>query len=288
MILVTGATGNVGRELVPLLLAEGESVRALVRNPERAGLPAGVDAVRGDLTDPASLDGTLDDVDAVFLLWPFFSSEGAAPIVDAITRSARRVVYLSSMTVLDGEDQPGVVWAEIEDVIERPGLEWTFLRPGGFATNTLVWAPQIRETGVVRWPYGAASRSLIHERDIASVAARALTENGHSRAKYVLTGPESITQIEQVAAISEAIGRSIHWEGISREGAREQLEALFGDPSFVDGALDYWESLVYQPEPVTPTVQDILGRPAISFREWAADHTADFGGVPAAVGRRTG
>src|SRR5204862_4502461 len=138
------------------------------------------------------------------------------------------------------------MWGRVERAIEGSAAEWTFLRPTGFATNTLMWAKPIRESGVVRWPYGQAARSLIHERDIAAVAVRALAEDGHAGERYVLTGPEALTQIEQVRAIGDAIGRAVRWEEISREEAEQEL-----DGRIPDTALDTWASFVEMPEIVT-------------------------------------
>ncbi len=163
----------------------------------------------------------------------------------------------------------------MERLIEKSGLAWTFLRPGGFMSNTLMWADQVRE-GVVRWPYGAMARSLIDEADIAAVAVRTLTEDGHTSKKYVLTGPEAITQIEQVRIIGEAIGHPVRWEEISRTDARTQLLAAWGNASFVDGALDAWAAAVAAPEPVTAEVARLTGAPARTFSEWARDHVDAF------------
>jgi uncharacterized protein YbjT (DUF2867 family) len=177
VILVTGATGNVGRPVVAQLLRTGAIVRALARNPDSAGLPGGADVVRGDLSAPDTLDACLNEVDAVFLLWPGLTADCAPAVLDVISKHARRLVFLSSLGVRDDleeqTDPINALHADIEHVIEQSGLEWTFLRPGGFATNTLWWAPQIRADGVVRWVYGACARALIHERDIAAVAVRA-------------------------------------------------------------------------------------------------------------------
>ncbi|MFG1707824.1 NmrA family NAD(P)-binding protein [Nonomuraea sp. M3C6] len=276
-ILVTGATGNVGRQLVSMLIEAGATPRALTREPRSAGLPDGVQVVGGDLTDPGSLDAALDGVESVFLLWPFFTAEGAGPVVDAIGKHARRVVYLSAFSVSDDrEPAENGVWGEVEHLIEGSGVQWTFLRAGGFATNTLGWADQIRGAGVVRAPYAGAARSLIHEADIAAVAARALTEDGHAGRRYVLTGPEVLTQTEQVRAIGEAIGRPLRFDEQPHEEAREQMIAAWGEPAFVDQALGHWARIVEEPEPVTSTVQEVTGRPARTFREWARDHAADF------------
>ncbi|HEY1818444.1 MAG TPA: NAD(P)H-binding protein, partial [Trebonia sp.] len=166
MILVTGATGMVGRQVVTQLSERGVPVRAVTRAPASAGLPAGVEVVRGDLTDPASLEPHLAGVDSAFLVWPFTSPEQAAGlgprVVEVLARHVSRVVYLSAQAAAG---RPDSFWRVVERLIEESGAQWTFLRPTGFAANTLMWADQIRDQGVVRWPYGAAARSLIHERD---------------------------------------------------------------------------------------------------------------------------
>jgi uncharacterized protein YbjT (DUF2867 family) len=267
MIFVIGATGKVGRHVVSGVLGEGASVRALVRDPGAHHLPAGVEAVRGDLSEPDGLAGHLDGADAVFLVWPFFGAEGADRVVDVLAPRARRIVYLSA----EAGKRPDSFWARVERAIEPAATEWTFLRPTGFAANTLMWADQIRTAGVVRWPYGEAARSLIHERDIADVAVRALTEDGHAGARYVLTGPETLTQIEQAREIGTALGRTVAWEELSREEAEDELAGRV--PAT---ALDTWAGFVETPEIVTSTVRDVTGRPARPFGEWARDHVDDF------------
>ncbi|MFC4112684.1 NAD(P)H-binding protein [Nonomuraea zeae] len=270
-ILVTGATGNVGRHVTTQLAEAGLAVRAFVRDPGRAGLP--VEMVRGDLNAPETLEPALEDVESVFLLWPSFSTGVADEVVTAIAKRTRRVVYLSA-SVPDGEE-PSRHYGDIERLIRRSGLGWTFLRPGGFAANTLGWAEQVRR-GVVRWPYGQAARSLIHEKDIAAVAVHVLTSAGHNGAAYAITGPEQLTQAEQVRLIGEATGREVRWEEQPLDEAREQLLAAWGDPSFVESALETWGRFVTEPEPTTDTVAKLLGRPALTFRQWAEDHAADF------------
>jgi len=276
-ILVTGATGTVGRQVVSQLLDTGGDVRALVRDPDSAGLPGGVEMLRGDLSDPASLTAALDGVGAVFLVWPFTSPEAATDIapavVEVIAEQGRRVVYLSADAAAK---QPERFWAKLERLVEQSAAQWTILRPTGFAKNTLMWAEQIRTDGVVRWPYAGAARSLIHEADIAAVAVRALTQEGHTGQTYVLTGPETLTQTEQVHAIGEAVGRPLRFEEVSPHEARPGLVGTLGDEAFADGALQAWATFVTQPERVTSTVQEITGTPARTLREWAADHADDF------------
>ena len=207
-ILVIGATA-LGRQVVSQLPATGVRV-ALARNPDTAGLPPHVEVVRGDLTLPDTLDECLDGIDTVFLCG-FAPPAAVAPALERILRRTRRIVFLSSPhktphPFFQGAAQSvAALHAEIERLIEASGRQWTFLRPGMFAANTLAWwAPRIRAGGdVVRWPYAAAPTAPIHERDIAAVAVRALCEDGHAGAEYVLTGPQSLSQSEQVSTIGE-------------------------------------------------------------------------------------
>jgi uncharacterized protein YbjT (DUF2867 family) len=277
VILVTGATGRVGRQLVTQLAAHGAAVRAVARDPDAAGLPAGVEVVRADLADSGSLAPHLTGIEAAFLLWPFTSPGAAADLapgaVNAIARQVPRIVYLSAHAAAG---RPDSFWAQVEHLVEASAAEWTFLRPAGFAANALIWADQIRAGDVVRWPYGAAARSLVHERDLAEVARLALTEDGHAGARYVLTGPARLTQAEQVQAIGMAIGRHLRWEELPEDVARKQLAAAFGDAAFADSALDTWAGFVRKPEILTTTVQELTGTPARSFGQWAADHADDF------------
>ncbi|MFR9776962.1 NAD(P)H-binding protein [Micromonospora sp. MS34] len=276
MILVTGATGTVGREVVSILAERGEKVRAVSRNPATAGLPAEVEVVAADLADPASLAPHLAGVDAVFLIWPFTDPAVARTTAPEVARviAARvpRIVYLSA----PGADQPESFWGLVERAVETSGAEWTFLRPVGFAANTLGWADQIRAGDVVRWPYGDAARSLIHERDLAEAAVAALTSNGHAGARYLLSGPTTVTQEEQVRIIGRTIGRNLRWSEMPVEEARAMLSVAFGDPAFADVALAGWAGFVNEPEQVTDTVARLTGHPARTYAEWAADHAAAF------------
>lgn len=269
-ITVFGATGKVGRSLVDRLLAVGARVRAVTRDPDAAGLPDGAQVVRGDLLEPATLPAAVDGADAAFLLWPSFDAVGAAEAVTVLAAHVPRIVYLSADVAESG------VWGEVERLVRGSGVEWTFLRAGGFAGNTLGWAEQIRTTGVVREPYGRAGRSLVHERDLAASAVQALTTDEYVGATPVLTGPETLTQVEQARLIGEAIERPVRWEEETREAAQERMQAAGWDPAFVVASLDAWAAMVAEPEHVTTTVQDVTRVPARTFREWAADHAADF------------
>ncbi|GAB2553479.1 NAD(P)H-binding protein [Kribbella endophytica] len=277
MILVTGATGNVGRHVVDGLLASGADVRALVRQPLLAGLPAGVELVVGDITDPEAVRKAAAGAEAAFLLWPSYSADGAAPVVAALTEQVARVVYLSALNVDD--EQPASlngVWGQVEQLLVESDADWTFLRPGGFASNTLEWTEEIRSGGAVAMPSPKAGRSLIHERDIADVAVLALLDEAHSGKKYLLTGPEVLTQAEQVATIGAAVGREISVEEQSAEQARAVMLAAGADPVFVDSGLAYWESLVDSPEPIHPTYAELTGRPGRTYQEWVDEHRDEF------------
>jgi uncharacterized protein YbjT (DUF2867 family) len=277
MIVVVGGTGRVGRQVAAQLRERNLPVRAVARGLNPAGAPPGAQVARADLADPGSLEPHLAGAGAVFLIWPFTSPEmtaGLAPkVAEIAARHAGRIVYLSAQPAAD---QPGSFWALVEHAIEDSGASWTFLRPTGFAANTLMWADQIRSGDVVRWPFGAAARALIDERDIAAVAVRALTEDGHDGSRYVLSGPQVLTQAEQLNVIGQAIGRELRWEELPRQAALQKLTAAWGDPAFAAAALDAWEWFVDHPEAVTPAVQDVTGVPARSFAGWAAANAAAF------------
>lgn len=267
-ILVTGATGNVGRHVVAELVAAGEPVRAVTRSPSR--VPDGVPVATGGITDVPDM---LDGVDRVFLLWPFTDAQSAPPVISSLAAAGvSQVVFLSARGV---SDESPLFHARIEKLLRDSGVGWTFLRAGGFATNTLEWADQVR-AGVVRWVYGGAGRSLIHERDIADVAVTTLTSPGHVGAAYDLTGPETVTQAEQVRQIGLAVGREVRWEEMPLAEARASMEARGWDEDFLEHGLAYWASLVDEPETVTGVVEEITGKPARTFAQWAADHAADF------------
>jgi uncharacterized protein YbjT (DUF2867 family) len=280
-VLVTGATGQIGREVVSQLHTTGWQVRAMSRNPRSASLPAGVEVVHGDLTAPDLLDACLDGIDSVFLVW-VAPLAAAAPALQRIAAHARQIVLLTSphRTPHPFFQQPNAmraVHAGVEQLIEASGLRWTFLRPGPFAINCRNWwAPQIRNGDVVRWFYADAATAPIHERDIAAAAVRALCDEGHDGCEHVLTGPSSLTQRELVQAIGGAIGRPLHFEELSRESAREQMIAMRFPGAVADMLLDAYAAAVGRPALVTATVLDVTGAPARSFRDWALDHAGDF------------
>ncbi|GIG66768.1 SDR family oxidoreductase [Phytomonospora endophytica] len=284
-VLVTGATGVVGRQVVAQLLAAGAEVRAVTRDPAKAGLPAGVEVVAGDLTDPAGLAPAFEGVDRMYL----FPVEEAVDEVVALAVAAgvRRIVDLSAASVT-----VGLHVNPVEAAVEKSGVAWTHVRPGSFMANMLpIWGPMIRAGREVRYPFADEASVPVHEADIAAVAVAALLEDGHDGKIYTLTGPAAITTREQVAAIGAALGEEVAYVEVSREEAREILRAQGGfaagaadlllgfvdygggEPTGADGYAEQDWSALLRPWPGVP---DATGRPARDFAAWARDHVADF------------
>src|SRR6266487_3616381 len=278
MILVTGATGNVGREVVNLLLSGGEKVVAVTRNPAKSALPDSAHVVGGDPSRPQTLTPALRGVDAVFISPRALGDATAELLKLAAEQGAQRVVLLSAVTVQDGggEKRFADAFKAVEDAARASGLPWTILRSAEYASNNLMWAPQIRSTGKVKGAYGDAANSTIHERDIAAVSALALVDAAHAGHTYVLTGPQSLSQRDKVRIIGEAIGREVLWEEISPKLVREAMLAQGLPVEIPDRLLGYLASRVGQPGLSSTDVEQVLGRPALTFAEWAAEHAAAF------------
>lgn len=277
-VLVTGATGTVGRHVVDGLRAAGARVRALTRDPASAsGLPA--QAISGDLADPESLRDAVDGVDAVYLMWPLFSADAAAGVLRVISEHAGRVVLLSSGSV-DGRvpaaEPIARFHAEVERIVERAAAEWTILRPAGFAANSLDWAGSIRAGGVVRGAFPGAAGAWIHEADIAAVAVHALLGGGHAGRRLAITGPASLTMLEQVRTIAEVIGREVRWRTQTLEDALAQLTADGWPPAYAETALKVQEQMSHTPAEVTSTVAEVTGVAARTYRQWVIDHRRAF------------
>ncbi|MER6071177.1 NAD(P)H-binding protein [Streptomyces sp. NPDC001817] len=274
MIVVTGATGNVGRALVDRLLAAGRPVRALTRDPQRAALPAGAEVVRFQPDDPAALFG---GATALFL----YAQAGTADLlVAARAHGVRHVVLLSSGIIQEGADETHpihVMHATAEQQIRDSGLDWTFLRPNAFATNALQWVPQIRAGDTVRGVFAEGLSAPIHEDDIAAVAERVLLDSGHEGAVHRLTGPEAISNAGQLAAIGDALGRELTFVETDPREAGPELFPHVPAPMLERLLRTFEETVGVQPE-ITDTVQKLTGTPARTFARWARDHAEDFGG----------
>ncbi|MFF3291989.1 NAD(P)H-binding protein [Streptomyces sp. NPDC003023] len=275
-VLVTGATGSVGRHVVDQLVAAGQQVRALTRTPATAGLPEEAEVFEGDLEQPQTLRAALTGVERLYL---FPVPETAREVV-ALAKEAgvRRIVVLSSSSVLDtsGDNHSAEHHRTVERAVEESGIAWTFVRPDEFATNLLwKWGHSIRTESLVRAPYGGAPRVLIHEADVAAVACAALLQDGHEGRAYVLTGPQAITQADQVKAIAAATGVPVAFEEITPDQAREQM-GHFMPPPVVEMILGYLADAMDHPPVPNTTVEQVTGRPARTFARWAADHAGDF------------
>lgn len=275
-ILVTGARGNVGGAVLAGLLAAGETVRASSRDPRPGELPGGAEIVRADLTEPASLPDALAGVRKVFL---YAQPETAAEFAAAARKAGvEHVVLLSSSSVLfpDAESNPiALRHLTVERALREAGLGWTFVRPGYFATNMLRWR-SIRTGRVLRTAFPEATTSAVHERDIAAVAVRALLDDAHRGAAYPVLGAGPLTVREQVAAIADALGEPVRLDEVDVDTYRaDQLTQL---PEVLVERLIRSRGQV----PALPAglavdaVPEVLGRPALTFAEWARDHAADF------------
>ncbi|MCO6003574.1 NAD(P)H-binding protein [Actinoallomurus purpureus] len=282
MILVTGATGTIGRPLIDLLAEEGAKVRAVTRDPGTSGLPEAVETVAGDPSRPDTIASYLEGVTAVFL-HPRAAGEAAGALLAlARERGVQRVVALSAINIDDDPaEQPsrfqGDRNKEAEDAAVASGLEWVSLRPASLAVNTLrTWAPQIRVGDVVRGPYASFAEPLIHEGDVAEVGARALLDDGLSGRRLRLTGPRSPSHAELVAVIGDVIGRPLRYEEIPPEAFAQGLIQRGLPKPFVAALMARYARGTGPAEAVTDEVERILGRPARSYDRWVADHAAAF------------
>ncbi|MEV0649229.1 NAD(P)H-binding protein [Phytomonospora sp. NPDC050363] len=277
MILVTGATGTVGRETVSRLPALGHAPKALTRDPA-AAFPDGTDVVHGDASRPSTYAAALDGVEAL-LVSPRAVGAGLPELLgEARTRGVERVVLLSAITVEYGGGFRRFAegFRAAENAVAASGLAHTFLRLAQFAGNTRVWAPQIREHSAVRCSYGDAATSPIHERDIAAVAALTLTDPAHAGRSHALTGPKSLTQREHVAAIAAALGREVPWIEVPPEEAGAAMVARGVPAEIPQRMYGYLAECLREPGPTTDTLAELLGRPPLTYGDWAEENAEAF------------
>ncbi|MBB5911876.1 uncharacterized protein YbjT (DUF2867 family) [Nocardia transvalensis] len=281
MIVVTGATGTVGREVVDQLLASGNRVRAVTRRPEEAGLPPEAEVVRADLGDPDDLTNVFAGAERVFLLsaGPDIPRHDANVAKAAAHAGVRHLVKLSSGRVGDpAAGDPIPVWHRAgERAVRDSGLAWTMLRPLGFMSNALHWAASIRAHDTVSAPYGQGRIAVVDPRDIAAVATAALTEPGHEGRVYTLSGPRALSPGEQTEILADVLGRPLCYAESTPEEARAALLGFGVEPEIADAimalratALESFTSVVH------PEVEEITGRPPRTFLDWAREHRALF------------
>lgn len=278
MIVVTGATGNVGRPLTLALAEAGQQVTAVSRHA--AAVPDGVRHVAADMAEPAGLELALAGAKALFLLLPGdLHAAGAGPadiIGQAATSGIRRVVLLSTQGVATRPFGPTrIAMRALEDVLRESGLEWVVLRPGGFASNALWWAASIRARRVVAAPFGDIGVPIIDPADIAEVAAACLLEDRHTGGVYELTGPEVITPRQQTEAIAAALGSPVQFHDLTRDEAKAAMTRSM-PAELAEDTL----TILGSPNPaelrVSPDVRRVLGRTPRPFTDWAARNIAAF------------
>jgi len=280
VIVVTGATGNVGRPLVQALVASGEMVTAVSRGTRAGVAREGVRIVTADLTDPKTLRPAFDGADALFLHDGGVSSELWQPrdILElAEAGGVRRVVVLSSQGVRTRPESRshGVLMRSVEDAVRATDLEWTILRPGSFDSNAYAWAESIRSRRTAVVPFGQVGLPTVDPADIADVAAVALREDGHAGQTYELTGPALITPRQSADAIGDALGEPVSFVEQTRDEAQAQMLrfmpewavettlAALGEPSLTE-------------QQISPTVERVLGRAPRTFADWARRNVAAF------------
>lgn len=281
-LLITGATGHVGRELLAQLAATGRLVRAMTRRPEAFAARADVEVVRGDFDDPKSLDAALAGVDAVFSMSAQAIFAAPTPTHDEALAAAcrragvRRIVKLSALG--GGGANPGnpiVRWVRAaEAAVIESGAEWTLLRPGRFMSNTLAWAPMIQRGNAVSIPMAHRRTASIDPADVARVAALALCQPGHAGKRYELSGPESLTPAEELAILSDVLDRPLELNALSSDAARAGM-LRYGMPADVVDVI-LADSDGQHGTEVLPTVRDVTGQPARRFADWARAQRGHF------------
>jgi uncharacterized protein YbjT (DUF2867 family) len=272
MIVVTGATGNVGRSLVAALAEAGETVTAVARHIGADDVPPGVRAVAADLGDPRSLAPALGGAKALFLL--VAGEDPAGLLHRAAAAGVARVVLLSSQGA-GTRPETYAHAARFEAVVTESGLPFTVLRSGGLASNALAWAEPVRRYRTAAAPFADVALPFVDPDDVAAVAAAVLRGDGHDGATYTLTGPEPTTPRQRAAAIAAALGEPVRFMEQSREEARAEM-IRFMPPAVAEGTLAVLGAPTPEEQAVDGDVERLLGRPAAPFSAWAARNVAPF------------
>ncbi len=282
-VLVTGATGNTGRAVLDALIEGGAPVRAMVRTEaDRSRLPAGTPVVTADFDDAASLAAALDGAGQAYLVTP--SSERAEAqqrqFADLAVRAG--LSHLVVLSQLGAEAQSPVRFlryhAAVEQHVRDLGIPYTFLRPNLFFQGLLAFARSIAGEHRFYAPIGSATVSAVDVRDIAAVAAIALTEAGHEGATYTVTGPAAITHAQIAAALTSALGRDISFIDVPPEAFADSLQGIL-PPWQVQGLLeDYAHYRRGEAAAVSPAVTQVTGKPATDIQQFARDYAPAFAG----------
>jgi uncharacterized protein YbjT (DUF2867 family) len=275
MILVTGATGNVGGELVRALAAAGQPVRALVRAGRESGFPAGAQPVAGDLNQPESLRPALAGAQALFL-YPGYQ-DMAGTLAEARRAGVRRVVMLSGSSAASGDMSNAVsrYMIDSELAVRDSGLAWTIVRSFGFMSNTLQWVPQLRAGDVVRAPFARVPVAMIDPFDIAAVAVAALTAPGYDGRTCTVSGPQALRPADRVRILGEVLGRDLRFEAQPDDEARAEMSAAM-PAAYVDAFFDFYVNGTLDESQPRPDVGEITGRPPRTFRQWVQAHAGPF------------
>lgn len=278
--LITGATGEVGSRVVNGLLHRGIRPAIFVRDPAKARARYGdrVDVHVGDLSDNNSLRAACQGIDALFLLnsGPELMHRDAAAADIAKSSGVQRLVKLSS---LDAQQQVGTgAWhAQGEAAIRATGIPFTFVRPTGFMSNALFWAPQIKAEGVVRSSTGDGKIPFIDPDDIAAVAIEPLTTAKHVGETLPTTGPEALSYAQMTAKIAAATGKLIRFEAISEDEERGRMAEWEESPAMIDAHISIYRAIRDgRMATVTQEVERILSRKPASFDHWLRQNVAAF------------
>ena len=285
MLIVFGAPGHIGGELLAILSSKGVPAAAVTRDPRRQRPLPGIRWVSADLAHPTSLRGIFPRIRKMFLLTAN-GADLAALQVNAI-RAAKaagveHVVKLSALGASAHSKSPiGRSHYEAEAELLGSGMAWTILRPHVFMQNLLDQAPAIAREGKIYAASGDGKIPFIDTRDIASVAAAALTQPGHEGKKYVLTGPEALGYADVARILSEVMGRPVEYVAESLDEARDRMVRYGASSWAIEGVLGLaaYQRAGGPTAVVHGTVAEILGRPPRSFAEFARDYATVFRGA---------